>query len=260
MKYCWSAVMFVLIALFSSCAGVKFGNSDVNNPIPDGMKERSLYPAGVSVYEFQDLVGNVLIVKTGINPRRAGIVLPAGYVASVIPITDPENYYHSRIQKGAETNGSYLTFAANLSADDLKEITVIDVARAGVALTETSWASIIDKCKTWVSANPKKEGETRLWIKAVVVSRQTLQSYNQINADASGQIGNVVGVKGKVYNNNKEENKSAIIAFEAFDIDSMIENAAKKADVKGFMPAYTSILNLSVYKNQISGTIEKGEN
>ena len=53
-------VLFALAAtlvISSACTGFRFGAALVTVPLPNAMQSCAVYPAGVSVYEFQDLVG-----------------------------------------------------------------------------------------------------------------------------------------------------------------------------------------------------------
>ena len=164
-----------------------------------------------------------------------------------------ENFYHSLIKKGAEANGSYLAFAAKFKADDVSEVTISDIARSGIILTENNWNEIKPKIIAWASLHPKNAGETRIWIKAVVVSRETTKDLTDITGDTSAQIGNVVSVEGKVYNSRSEETRTPIISFEALDIDELAVEAKDKSNNNTIINNTIQLTNLSkeivLYKN-----------
>lgn len=239
---------------FSSCAGVKFGESTVNATLPDVFKDKAVYPAGVAGYKFEDLVGVIILVKKGQDPLPIGLIRPTAYVRNVIPITDPNNYYKSRIQKGAEAQGSYLSFAANFSADRMAELELSDIARAGIHWDGTNFDEVITQAAAWVESHPNADPTvTRIWVKDVVLTKRIYSDYTKIAADASGQVGPVVGVKGGIYNNAENVIKSVILSFDAYDIDKMVSNAKSVESIGG-----TSIdrIKFSKVKNTIDGQIK----
>lgn len=217
-----------LLGLLMTGCGVKFAEATVNKPLPDEFKDKALYHGPVAGYDFQDLVGNILLIKENDDPLRIGLIRPNGYKNEVIPIADPNNYYKSRIQRGAELQGSYLAFAADFKIDQLAEIEIVDVARAGIAFDkEDVFAQILTKASTWVKDHPKDDASlTRLWVKSVVLISWTYNDFTKIEANASGVVGDAVGIKTGVYNRNEETVKSVRIAFEAFDIDELVKQSA----------------------------------
>lgn len=223
------ASSFVAALLTAGCAGVKFAPAPVNKPVPEVFTQRSIYPAGVAGYYFQDLVGNILFVKANSDTLRIDVIRPSAYVNAVTPITDSNNFYRSRIQKGAEAQGSYLAFAAKFSAEDMAELTLDDIARAGIELKdEATWTEIRNKVVAWVQTHPKSDASAvRLWVKSVVLSRRVYNSHTKIEADASGQVGDVTGVKTGVYRKDEEGIKSVMLGFEAFDVDKLASEASK---------------------------------
>jgi hypothetical protein len=227
MKMNYLAVLLVC-TLFYGCTGVKFADAPVNKQVPEAFTQRSVYPGGIAGYDFQDLVGNILFIETSKDPLRIDVIRPTGYVNAVIPITDSNNFYRSRIQKGAEAQGSYLAFAANFSSEDMAELTLDDIARAGIELkTEATWTDIKNKIIAWVKIHPKTNQNTsRLWVKSVVLSRRVYNSHSKIDANASGQVGDVTGVKTGVYKKDEEGIKSVMLGFEAFDVDKLASEVA----------------------------------
>lgn len=253
MKAMWIAVL-VAVALTCGCSGVKFAATPVNRQIPEAFTQRTIYPGSVAGYDFQDLVGNILFIETGKNPLRIDVIRPAGHVNAVIPITDSNNFYRSRIQAGAEAQGSYLAFAAKFSAEEMAELTLDDIARAGIELRdEATWTDIKNKIIAWVQVHPKTNpNSSRLWIKSVVLSRRVYNSYTKIDANASGQIGDVTGVKTGVYRKDEDGIKSVMIGFDAFDVDRLATEASKKKALS-FSP--TESFEKARYTGVIEGTI-----
>ena len=105
--------------------------------------------------------------------------------------------------------------------------------------------------------HPKVDAQTsRVWVKAVVLTKRVYQSQNKIEANASGQVGDVVGVKTGIYRKSDTELKSVDIAFEAFDIDLL---AAQFTKPDGTIKIFTPGLKFpaAVYYNKpITGTIK----
>ncbi|MBX2920955.1 MAG: hypothetical protein KF746_02095 [Chitinophagaceae bacterium] len=98
------------MSLFS-CRRLKPGESPVNIPIPKEFADRTVFPTDLAgANRFQDLAGSIITFKTAATPIFAGLARPDSYVAVSVPITDPNTYYKSRIQKGAEVQGDYLQF------------------------------------------------------------------------------------------------------------------------------------------------------
>jgi len=234
MKFKMHSAGFLIVGcvtLFGSC-GVRFANAPVNADLGNVLDKRAIYESRVEPYTFQDLAGSILSIKDTLNPIKIGVISPAGFKDSVIPITDAQslNFYHSIIQRGAEAQGSYLAFAANFSADQMAELTITDIARAGVILDQNNFAEISSKLIDWVATHPRIDTTyRRIWIQSVVLSAKLYNSGTKIKADASGQVGSVVGLKTGVYNTNGETIKSTIIAFESIDVDQFAGQAKSSA-------------------------------
>jgi len=251
-----SIYLALFVLAFSGCYGVRFNPASVNDPIPEAFTKRTLYPAGIAGYDFQDLVGNVLLIREGADPLRIAIIRPDNYEIKAIPIEDPNNYYRSRIQKGAEVQGTYLAFAAALNVEDMVELTLTDISRAGIAIdSNVIWENITRKAAEWVKFHPKKDTAVRrLWIKSAVLSRKNLHKYDKISANARSQVGEVTGVKTGVYLKSEQVIKSVILGFEAFDIDELVN----QFEISGFIPSSRDdILNNTRVESIIKGTLGK---
>ena len=252
MKNSQLMLLAVLICL-ASCKGLKFAPASVNAALPGPFKARSVYPSdNAGGYKFQDLTGAIVIIKENTDPLLVGIIRPDSFRTSVSAITDPSTYYKSRIQKGAEAQGSYLQFAASFSAEQMAELELVDAAWAGIEFnTDLPFTQIITKAQAWVQTHPKTDtASKRIWIKEIVLTRRLYTDYTKIKADASGVVGPAVGLKTGVYNTNETHNKSIILGLVAYDIDKMvaqagsIEGLAGKSDevmrFSGFPPTYIS--------------------
>jgi hypothetical protein len=183
-----------------------------------------------------------------------GLIRPAAYVKNIVPITDPNNYYKSRIQKGAEIQGSYLAFAANFSADKMAQLELSDIARAGIDWDGTNFDDVITQATSWIATHPNADTTvTRIWIKDVVLTKRIYSDFTKISANASGQVGPVVGVKGGVYNNNESLIKSIILSFDAYDIDKMVSNAKSVESIGGNS---ADRIKFSKVKNVIDGELK----
>jgi len=231
----WPSIIYLnLLLSLASCGGVKFGPAPVNTPMPEVFTNKAVYPAGVAGYTFESLVGVVLHTKKNNDPTPVGIIRPAAHIVEVVPITDPNNYYRSRIQKGAEAQGGYLAFAASFSLDQMAEIELNDIARSGIEWTGTNFNDVLTQATAWVASHPKADTSiTRLWIKDAVLTKRIYTDFTKIQANASGQAGPVVGVKSGVYNNSENLIKSVILSFVAYDIDKMVANAATIESISG---------------------------
>lgn len=211
--------LILTCAGLTGCAGVKFAEAPVNAVMPDSFTKRSIYPSAVAVYEFQDLAGTILSVEQGKDPIRVGIIRSQTQTPVAIPIAEALNYYHSRIQQGVSGGGQYLAFAANLSADAMVDFELDDISRASTDFTN----DMVSKLTDWVNIHPKPNNNTtRLWVKSIVLTRQTLTNFVKIDANASGQVGEVTGVKTGVYRKAENTTRSTILGFDAFDIDQLV--------------------------------------
>ena len=117
--------------------GVKFAPVAINSALPEGLKERTIYPDGGAAYDLEDLVGNVVLQTEVVDAAssgkknkyiKVGVILPKDFVVTVKPIKDSLMYYHSRIDRSAAAQGSYLAFSSTMDANQLAELTIFDTA------------------------------------------------------------------------------------------------------------------------------------
>lgn len=253
------ALLLAVSLIYGCTSGVQFASSPVNKPLPKAFTERTVCLKGGSEYVIDDLVGNVITKQNSQDFITIGMIRPANYVSQVIPIKESLNYYHSRIQSGAAVEGSYLVFSTTLGAEDMAEITLDDIAIASINLKdEATWSDIQSKINKWVKEHPKNNPkESRLWIRSVIMTRVVYNTYTKINADASGQVGAVVGVKTGVYRNNEDQTKSVIVGFDVYDVDEYSKRITKRLPE---LEGSRKIKTLTVYpKLPISNSLEELE-
>ncbi len=241
---------FLLSLTFISC-GIRTGFSSVNNPLPGPFVNRTTYPNDLAGAErFQDLVGGIVIIKQYMDPLMVGLIRPPMFISLIKPITDPNTYYKSRVQKGGEAQGSYLAFAAKFSVEDMAELELIDAAWSGITYdVDSTFEHILRKAEAWVASHPKSDTSVkRIWIKEVTLTRQLYSSLTKIKSNASGVVGPVVGVKAGVYNSNENVIKSVILGLVAYDIDQMVAQGKR---LKGIAGSTDQIMKLSAFTNSI---------
>jgi hypothetical protein len=222
-----SSLAIVMTFMTGCSTGIKFASVTPNLDLPSAYTSRSIYQSGVAAYEFQDLVGNILIIKKSSldNPIRAGVITPTGFKDTVTLISSAAslNYYHSVITKGGALKGNYLAFSADFTDDEMADFTLVDVARASIEFNATTYTDVATQLKTWVQQHPKTDSTIkRIWIKDVVLSSSLYTAGTKISENASGVIGSTLGVNGSVYNTNNQTIKNTIICFEYFDVDDLV--------------------------------------
>ena len=249
----------LLLPLLCAC-GVKFGDAPVNLPVPEGFRSRSVYPTGVAAYTFEDLVGAILVIEKGRDPERLGIVLPTDQTVEVHLIETPLHSYESRITAGAEAQGGYLAFAARMKSNSIAHIRLSDVARAGVRYVNRPdvWQSIESQLVEWVESHPKKGNEKRVWIKELVLVQKSLNVYHEISANASGQVGAVTGVEGKVYATYEKDDLTTLVTFDCSDIDYVVDLLKRKEEknFEAMLLTPEQILEKARYAQEIQGEVK----
>ncbi len=246
LKGCGTIVPVVLSLLTSGCGGVKFGPTPIDKPLPSGFAERTIYPDGAAAYEMEDLVGCILLEKniteSIVDPStgqarvvtkkkydKAGVVLPADFTPTVRPIKEALMYYRSKIDRGAAVQGSYLAFAASFSEKQLGELTLSDSALVSIPNSKFPEQEILN----YVKSHPTvPAGYTaRLWIRSVILTRRVYCQYTDISANASGVVGDTVGVKAGVYNKQTEDVGDVILGMDTHDIDRLARRIEGEAEM-----------------------------
>lgn len=233
--------MTALLPLFaitmSGCAGVKFSDETVNRNLPDDFKNRNIYPeTDIFKYKLDSLVGRILVcqpnqIKDQIYDCDLKIsrVLKKG--TSPETISPEQKVYSSKIDRGASSQGSYLSFAGNFNADQAAEILITDSALVLVNDNDVPIKSL----KKYVSENPKQENERRFWVQGALLATIIQRDLVEIKADAEGVVGNTSGFKGRVYNNRGQESIDYRISILMPDIDRDLDKdkiAFKSLDTK----------------------------
>ncbi len=225
-----------------------------NNPnVPPAFKSRAACTGLTAGYSPEDLVCNIVEVGPGAEPTVIGTVTPTSdYRCKLTLVKESGNYYHSRIQYGAQVLCSYLAFAADLKAGVMVDYALGDDAVASFGpLTE----DICNKLSAWVAKHPRKDTSVRrLWIREIVRSQQTTATFDTVGASISAQVGPLVGVKGTVYRRNDNDTRAWIFGLVTYDVDLA---CAKAAGVK-FVPANVEeIWEPCLYTRTIPGIIRK---
>ena len=222
-----------IFALMWSC-GVRFTEVTPNLSLPDAYRERSIYPGGIAIYAPEDLVGNILFIREGKQPITGGKLYPINFTPKYNPLTSDQslNYYNSKITKGAEAEGSYLSFAASFSASEMAELEMVDIGFVNISLNAEQFDDIKKKAQAWVQTNPKDvnvPGLQRIWVKSVVLTSRRFTASTEISANASGVASPAVKVGGKVYSTSNTSIRSVLMGFEAYDIDELGKTNVKLA-------------------------------
>ncbi len=234
MKNLNHSIHFVVVfALMSSC-GVRFTPVTPTLSLPEAYRERSIYPGGIAIYTPEDLVGNILFIREGQQPITGGKLYPINFTPTYHPLTSDQslNYYNSKITKGAEAEGSYLSFAASFSANEMAELEMVDIGFVNISLNAVQFDDIKKKAEAWVNSNPKDTsvpGLRRIWVKSVVLTSRRFTSSTEISANASGVATPAVKVGGKVYSTSNTSIRSVLMGFEAYDIDELGKTNIKLA-------------------------------
>ena len=257
MKLARTMLSSVMCLSLVGCGGVKFGNvPDWNIGLPDDFRNRILYEnTDILKYSLDQLVGHVVYK----DPDSAFVLKHRILVVNFTPVVtalDPatSQLYRSKIDRGAAAQGSYLVFAANLSESQAAEITIQDVAVSLVPSEKIPNTLLVAEANK-PKPNPKTK---RYWIQGVLLATIAKAFYNQIDASASGVVGNTFGIGGKVYNNQSAANKDYKISLLLVDIDDYGTNFVKLRTPSDFdknahlvRPAMFLIHNLDGLKEQL---------
>jgi len=232
-----------------------------NNPnVPPAFKSRAACTALTSGYSPEDLVCNIVEVRPGAEPAVIGTVTPTpNYRCTLKLIADPGNYYHSRIQYGAEVLCGYLAFAGNMKVDAMVDYTLGDDAVASFGpLTE----DICNKLSDWVYEHPNKDDSARrLWVREIVRSQQTTATFDKVGASVNVQLGPLVGVKGTVYRRNEDDSRAWVFGLVSYDVDlgaaRMQERSVRSPDKSVVEPpTMEETWEPCQYTKPIAGTIK----
>ena len=120
-----------------------------------------------------------------------------------------------------------------------------------------NFKQILDSAKVWVKNHPKGNStDRRVWIKSVVLTRRVYQDFVKIEASASGQKSDVIGVSTGVYSKDENIIRSVIIGFESFDIDKLVESSTNAKQQELLTVDYVKIFDDSKFLEIIEGEIQ----
>jgi hypothetical protein len=210
-----------LLGLLASCDGVKFADVEVNRPLPDEFKNRTFYAkTDIFKYRLSQLAGNVIVREADSTAYvRLDRVVPEG----VVPIekdVDEEGgeIYRSVVDRGASAEGSYLAFAGSLSANEIAKVQIRDRHWVFIDLVPAVRDAIAD----WVEDHPNDDPAVKRWyVQGALLASITTDYYQEIDATASGVVGETLGAKGEVYNRFRETATDFRISLELLDIDAL---------------------------------------
>lgn len=221
------------MVILCSC-GVRFTPVTPNLNLPEAYNERSIYPGGIAIYAPEDLAGNILTIRENEKPITGGKIIPAKTAIKYVPLTADQslNYYNSKITKGGEAQGNYLSFAASFKGDEMAELEMVDIGFVNISLNTDQFNELKKEAQAWVKTHPKdNSGVKRIWVKSVVLTSRRFTSSTKISANASGIATPAVKVGANVYSTSNTSIRSVLMGFEAYDMDELGKNDIKLASV-----------------------------
>jgi hypothetical protein len=228
------ATAIVLCILFVSGCGLKFKDEMVNLSLPDDWKYRTPIKNTTDL-RFHMVENAGLLVTPTSDPKVYRIIakpiLPDDFTAREETIKEGD-VYTSKITQSASAQGSYLAFAADLSASQAVEFRIVDMSRADVP-----WHQLPDAKIRAAASIPNPDNNKRLWIQSLILSRILTQNYAEIKCNASGS-GPAFQVGGKCYNSTGVEVHDYAIGTVLLDIDKYVR------DNPGPSPSHSTISTL----------------
>lgn len=212
----WATCVAALAAV--GCSGLRFGSVPVNEELPEDWKNRNLYHNTAHFkYQLQDLAGSLLQKKEGEKEfTRIGRQVAPGYVPA-LKVIDDGKVYESKVDRGAEVQGSYLAWVAKLQGNQKAGVLIQDVSSVFIPYPDIPWKEL---AKLAV-ANPPQPGVQRFYVQGALLSSIVIEKYMEIEASASGVMGPAVGIGGKVYARQGSVSRDFRIALELIDIDKL---------------------------------------
>jgi hypothetical protein len=215
-------VIFISSVIICGCQGIKFNNcQDVFIPPSQSFKERSIWTdASIIQYKLQALFGYI-ITKSDIENKYKRVIqiLPNNYTPNLEPITEGE-FYHSLINSDFATkisgNIPILSVAADLQATQMMEITILDKCLIYMDDNNIPW----DKLKDYVKTHPKKNGNDRFWVQAVMLTQMLSKTATTCKSNETVS-GSAYQVNGQTYNAGETQNKTPYITMLLIDIDQI---------------------------------------
>jgi len=218
------AVRFAVLTTFLvGCTGVKFNSVEMNNSLPEELKNRSLFrdESGLMRYRLTELVGSVLFSTQtpGVYDLRK-VILADNYRPKLETVKEEEGkLYTATVDSGAAAEGSYFSFAAKLSAEQIAGVTIQDMALVFVLNNDVPWRKLVSEAHT---SNPDPSAK-RYWVQGALLTLQSISNFTKISADANGVVGPTMGAKGNVYNKQGLEFRDYKISLRLVDLDKLAQ-------------------------------------
>lgn len=215
----------VFVFTYGCGGGIKFADEPMNRSLPEDYKNRKIYQqSDIFKYKLDSLVGRILVCKQKIGDKSkldCDLKLAPIRKDNSTPLikTPEQKVYSSKIDRGAAAEGSYLAFAAKLSADQAAEVLITDSVLVFIQDDDIP----IEKLKAYVKANPKVGNENRYWIQGALLATIITRNLIKIDSNASGVVGTATGLKGQVYKNEGLEAIDYKISLLMPDIDRDID-------------------------------------
>jgi hypothetical protein len=212
---------YFLIVFFCGCDGIKFKDERVNLDLPDDFKYRTPIKNTADMrFHMEENLGLLVTEDSEKHTYKmlSNPILPENFTPREEVIKDGK-VYSSKITQKASAKGSYLSIvAASLSAEEVLEYRIVDMARVDVPWTQFPEAEIRNFAD---SSNPNNL--KRLWIQSMILSRVISQSYTKIECSSSNS-GPAFKVEGNCFNSTGIENFDYAIGVVFIDIDEYIRN------------------------------------
>lgn len=222
---CHTRSCYMSALLLLSCSGVKFSQVPLTTEVPAHFLTRNLYAdeSGLMRYKLPQLVGSVLHVPTTGSTSLAKVVLREGYTPKLEVIPEAEGKIVSLfVDQGASLSGSYLSFAASLSQEEVARVTICDRNLVHIANSDIPWELLRREAKN----RPSSFTGRRLWVRGALLSSVDGSRFTKINADASAVLGETLGAKGNVYNRQGSELHDYRISMDVLDLDALSTHVA----------------------------------
>ena len=241
----------ILIAstLITGCSGLKFKDEAINTKLPNDWRFRTSINNTADLRFFmKENVG--LLITPDNTPGKYRIlskpIIADGFTAREEIIKDGV-VYSSKITQEASAQGGYLTFAADLSANQAYDYRIVDISRVDIP-----WPQIPDAKIRAAAATPNPSGLKRLWIQSLTLSRVLKQSYSELKCNASGS-GPAFQTGGKCFNSSGEESNDYAIGAVLVDIDDYVKDYPGATPT----PSLTALTNRLNYFSSLKAKIQK---
>ena len=150
------------------------------------------------------------------------------------------------INKTDNMKGSYLSFAASLSSEEVATFSIRDRNIVFVNNEDVPWDELKAEAKVF-NNNPLYR---RFWVQGALLASLDVSRYSKIESDASGVVGPTFGVENKVYNKGQEEIHDYKISLYLIDLDKLSQFLAN--------PSFneTSFLDPNILQDLSPGIVE----